>query len=72
MIRLTVADPYLTNRFMKCALSVSKIGNPIIPLTIIIPITEPIPKIRIKVKAISTLSRVVAVRAIRLPLPASP
>ena len=72
MIKLIAAVPYLKNRLMRDTLSVSKIGSPIKPLTAIIPIIEPSPNRRIKVRAISILSRVVAANAIKLPLPASP
>ena len=54
------------NRFIPENLLVSKTGNPIKLLTTIMPIIEPNPNRRMKEIAISTLSRVVAVNAIKL------
>jgi hypothetical protein len=47
-------------------------GKPIKLLIIVMPITEPIPKMRIKLKTVSTSPSVLAIRTTKLPLPARP
>ena len=63
---------YLNILCIVLTLEINAIGNPIMLLTMDIPIMEPIPKTRIKPSINAGFSIVVAVRTMRLPLPARP
>ena len=68
IIKLTVPARYLKILFADFIFCVNTKGNPIKQLTNAIPIIEPIPKIKIKLKTVSIFPSVAAVNTTKPPL----
>tara|TARA_B110000438_G_C15277659_1_gene421209 strand:+ start:265 stop:492 length:228 start_codon:yes stop_codon:yes gene_type:complete len=72
--RIIVTTPviFLNNLFNNLVFEKKAKGNPINPLTTLIPIIEPKPNNKKNINDVSILSKYIAVNAITLPLPARP